>query len=161
MHRFLWMVLRSLCSPRKKQKVKMQISRQTSDKRMPTHVMTSRSRSCMLSAFCGKKKKKQRQQSLKKIFSKNTASINATHATYMSHAFIHTRRQTFPSPDSCESGCVSLCVQGHCVTLCCTGVLALSISVLHLAGRAMLNIALLWWIYCSSPSRCVHTGLPS
>lgn len=45
MHKFLWIVLRSLCSPRKKQKVKMQIRRQTSESRMPTHVMKSRSKS--------------------------------------------------------------------------------------------------------------------
>lgn len=53
------MVLRSLCSPRKKQKVKMQMSKQTSDNRIPTHVITSRSRSCMLSAFCEKSKKRE------------------------------------------------------------------------------------------------------
>lgn len=52
MQRFLWMVLRSLCSPRKKQKVKIQMRRHTSDSRIPTHVITSRSRSCILSAFC-------------------------------------------------------------------------------------------------------------
>lgn len=58
MQRFLWMVLRSLCSPLKKQKVKMHISRQTSDNRIPTHVMTSRSMSCMLPVFCEEETKK-------------------------------------------------------------------------------------------------------
>lgn len=59
MQRFLWMVLRSLCNPRKKQNVKMQISKHTSDSKIPTHVMTSRSRSCILSAFCRQRGKLQ------------------------------------------------------------------------------------------------------
>lgn len=80
------MVLRSLCSPRKKQKVKMQMSRQTSDNRMPTHVMTSRSRSCMLSAFCGK-----RETSLSGSLNSHLQSLNVAMfslsllKTYMSH----------------------------------------------------------------------------
>lgn len=41
--RFLWIVLRSLCSPRKKQKVKMQIARHTREMTIPTQVMTVRS----------------------------------------------------------------------------------------------------------------------
>lgn len=45
MQRFLWMVLRSLWSPRKKQNVKMQIRRQTRESKIPTHVITSRRRS--------------------------------------------------------------------------------------------------------------------
>lgn len=49
MHRFLWMVLRSLCRPRKKQKVKMLMVRQTRDTTIPTRVMTFRSSSCTLS----------------------------------------------------------------------------------------------------------------
>lgn len=48
MHRFLWMVLRSLCRPRKKQKVKMLMLRQTRDTTMPTRVMTVRSSSWTL-----------------------------------------------------------------------------------------------------------------
>lgn len=40
MHRFLWMVLRSVCRPRRKQKVEMQIARQTREMTMPTQVMT-------------------------------------------------------------------------------------------------------------------------
>lgn len=46
MHRFLWMVLRSLCRPRKKQKVKMLMVRQTRDTTIPTRVMMVRSSSC-------------------------------------------------------------------------------------------------------------------
>lgn len=48
MHRFLWMVLRSLCRPRKKQKVKMLMVRQTRDTTIPTRVMTVNSSSCVL-----------------------------------------------------------------------------------------------------------------
>lgn len=51
MHRFLWMVLRSLWRPRKKQNVKRLMSRQTRDRRIPTHVMTSSSMSCTGSGF--------------------------------------------------------------------------------------------------------------
>lgn len=46
MQRFLWMVLRSLCRPRKKQKVKMLMVRQTRDTTIPTRVMMVRSSSC-------------------------------------------------------------------------------------------------------------------
>lgn len=47
MHRFLWMVLRSVCSPRRKQKVEMQMARQTREITMPTQVMTDSSSSLM------------------------------------------------------------------------------------------------------------------
>lgn len=57
MQRFLWMVLRSLWSPRKKQNVKMQIKRQTRDSRIPTHVITSRRRSWTAS-LCWKHNRK-------------------------------------------------------------------------------------------------------
>lgn len=57
MHRFLWMVLRSLCRPRKKQKVKMHTSRHTRDSRMPTHVMTSNNKSCTGSAVYEEKER--------------------------------------------------------------------------------------------------------
>lgn len=56
MHRFLWMVLRSLWRPRKKQKVKRLMRRHTRDRRMPTQVMTSRSMSWTGSIFCNKNK---------------------------------------------------------------------------------------------------------
>lgn len=46
MHRFLWIVLRSLCRPRKKQKVKMLMVRQTRETTIPTRVMTVRISSC-------------------------------------------------------------------------------------------------------------------
>lgn len=49
MHKFLWIVLRSLCRPRKKQKVKMLMARQTSDTTIPTRVMMVRSSSCPMS----------------------------------------------------------------------------------------------------------------
>lgn len=49
--RFLWIVLRSLCSPRKKQKVKMQIARQTRETTMPTQVMTVSNRWCTPSLY--------------------------------------------------------------------------------------------------------------
>lgn len=57
MQRFLWMVLRSLWSPRKKQNVKMQIRRQTRDSKIPTHVITSRRRSWTAS-LCWKHNRK-------------------------------------------------------------------------------------------------------
>lgn len=44
-HRFLWMVLRSLCKPRKKQKVKMLMAKQTSEMIIPTRVITVKSSS--------------------------------------------------------------------------------------------------------------------
>lgn len=47
MQRFLWIVLRSLWRPRKKQKVKMQIAKHTREITIPTQVMTVRSNSCM------------------------------------------------------------------------------------------------------------------
>lgn len=47
MQRFLWMVLRSVCSPRRKQKVEMQMARQTREITMPTQVMTDSSSSLM------------------------------------------------------------------------------------------------------------------
>lgn len=47
MHRFLWMVLRSVCSPLRKQKVEMQMARQTREITMPTQVMTDSSSSLM------------------------------------------------------------------------------------------------------------------
>lgn len=79
MQRFLWMVLRSLWSPRKKQKVKMQISRHTRDSRMPTHVMTSRSTSCMLSVFC--KKSENEVERLKKKDTHLLACTRVFHVT--------------------------------------------------------------------------------
>lgn len=47
MQRFLWIVFRSLWRPRKKQKVKMQIARQTREMTIPTQVMTVRSKPCI------------------------------------------------------------------------------------------------------------------
>lgn len=47
MQRFLWMVLRSVCSPRRKQKVEMQMAKQTKEITIPTHVMTDSSSSLM------------------------------------------------------------------------------------------------------------------
>lgn len=47
MQKFLWMVLRSVCSPRRKQKVEMQMARQTREITIPTHVMTDNSSSFM------------------------------------------------------------------------------------------------------------------
>lgn len=54
MHRFLWMVFRSVCSPRRKQKVEIQIARQTREMTMPTQVMTDSSSSLMRPWYCGK-----------------------------------------------------------------------------------------------------------
>lgn len=54
MHRFLWMVLRSVCSPRKKQKVEMQMARQTREITMPTQVMTDSSSSLMRPWYWGR-----------------------------------------------------------------------------------------------------------
>lgn len=53
MQRFLWMVLRSVCSPRRKQKVEMQMARHTSEITMPTHVMTDSSSSLMRPWYWG------------------------------------------------------------------------------------------------------------
>lgn len=53
MHRFLWMVLRSVCSPRKKQKVEIQMARQTREITMPTQVMTDNSSSLMRPWYWG------------------------------------------------------------------------------------------------------------
>lgn len=53
MHRFLWMVLRSVCSPRRKQKVEMQMARQTREITMPTQVMTDSSSSLMRPWYWG------------------------------------------------------------------------------------------------------------
>lgn len=50
--RFLWMVLRSLCRPRKKQKVKRLMARQTRDTAMPILVMTVRRSSWTLPSPC-------------------------------------------------------------------------------------------------------------
>lgn len=50
MHRFLWIVFLSLCSPRKKQKVKMLMARQMRDTTMPTRLMTLNKSSWTLSA---------------------------------------------------------------------------------------------------------------
>lgn len=50
--RFLWMVLRSLCRPRKKQKVKRLMARQTRDTAMPIRVMTVRRSSWTLPSPC-------------------------------------------------------------------------------------------------------------
>lgn len=52
-HRFLWMVLRSVCSPRKKQKVEMQMAKQTREITMPTQVMTDSSSSLMRPWYWG------------------------------------------------------------------------------------------------------------
>jgi len=49
MHRFLWIVFLSLCSPRKKQKVKMLIARQMRDTTIPTRLMTLNNSSCTAS----------------------------------------------------------------------------------------------------------------
>lgn len=54
MHRFLWMVLRSVCNPRKKQKVEIQMARQTREITMPTQVMTDRSSSLMRPWYWGR-----------------------------------------------------------------------------------------------------------
>lgn len=53
MQRFLWMVLRSVCSPRRKQKVEMQMARQTREMTMPTQVMTDSSSSLMRPWYWG------------------------------------------------------------------------------------------------------------
>lgn len=53
MHRFLWMVLRSVCSPRRKQKVEMQMAKQTREITMPTQVMTDSSSSLMRPWYWG------------------------------------------------------------------------------------------------------------
>lgn len=53
MHRFLWMVLRSVCSPRRKQNVEMQMARQTREITMPTQVMTDSSSSLMRPWYWG------------------------------------------------------------------------------------------------------------
>lgn len=53
MHRFLWMVLRSVCSPRRKQNVEMQMARQTREMTMPTQVMTDSSNSLMRPWYWG------------------------------------------------------------------------------------------------------------
>lgn len=53
MHRFLWMVLRSVCKPRRKQKVEMQIARQTREMTIPTQVMTDSSSSLIRPWYWG------------------------------------------------------------------------------------------------------------
>lgn len=50
--RFLWIVLRSLCRPLKKQKVKRLMARQTRDTAMPIRVMTVRRSSWTLPSPC-------------------------------------------------------------------------------------------------------------
>lgn len=55
MHRFLWMVLRSVCKPRRKQKVEMQIARQTREMTIPTQVMTDSSSSLIRPWYWGQK----------------------------------------------------------------------------------------------------------
>lgn len=47
MQRFLWMVLRSVCRPRRKQKVEMQMARHTREMTIPTQVITNRISSCI------------------------------------------------------------------------------------------------------------------
>lgn len=54
MQRFLWMVLRSVCRPRRKQKVEIQMARQTREMTMPTHVMTDSSSSLMRPWYWGR-----------------------------------------------------------------------------------------------------------
>lgn len=54
MQRFLWMVFRSVCSPRRKQKVEMQMARQTREMTMPTQVMTDSSSSLMRPWYWGR-----------------------------------------------------------------------------------------------------------
>lgn len=55
MQRFLWMVLRSVCRPRRKQKVEMQIARHTRLITIPTQVITNRINSCILPGYCGER----------------------------------------------------------------------------------------------------------
>lgn len=58
MQRFLWMVLRSVCNPRRKQKVDMQMAKQTREITMPTHVMTDSKSSLMRPWYWKEKRKK-------------------------------------------------------------------------------------------------------
>lgn len=53
MHRFLWIVLRSVCRPRRKQKVEMQMARHTKEMTMPTQVITNRINSCIRPWYWG------------------------------------------------------------------------------------------------------------
>lgn len=62
MHRFLWMVFRSVCSPRRKQKVEIQIDRQTREMTMPTQVMTDSSSSLMRPWYWGRSRGVARSQ---------------------------------------------------------------------------------------------------
>lgn len=48
------MVLRSVCNPRKKQKVEIQMARQTREITMPTQVMTDSSSSLMRPWYWGR-----------------------------------------------------------------------------------------------------------
>lgn len=170
MQRFLWMVLRSLWSPRKKQKVKMQISRHTRDSRMPTHVMTSRSTSCMLSVFC--KKSENEVERLKKKRHPLTCLHTGVPCDFVlqeSHMnqilekwnpLTDTPLASLLSPSLTD---VSLAVCRwtfraaalRCIAQVCR--LYPSVSC-RLAGRAMFNITLLWWIYCSKPHTACTEG---
>lgn len=60
------------------------------------------------------------------------------------------------SPDLCESGCVSLSVQGHSVTLHCTGVLALSISVLQPGSQSNVQHSTAVMDLLLKPPHCAH-----
>ena len=53
MQRFLWIVLRSVGRPRRKQNVEMQMARHTKEMTMPTQVITNRINSCIRSWYCG------------------------------------------------------------------------------------------------------------
>lgn len=145
MQRFLWMVLRSLWSPRKKQKVKMQMSRHTSDSRMPTHVITSRSRSCMLSSFCKRENGRRRH-------------ITHIHENKPIHESCYTGNTQARPPPSGRGAVWRWAFRAKAV--CCGAqVRRLYPSAsCKLAGGAVFNTAALWLIYCA---RRTHMGLPA
>lgn len=163
MQRFLWMVLRSLCNPRKKQNVKMQISKHTSDSKIPTHVMTSRSRSCILSAFCRKRGKLQFIIfHLKSTLSRHYKTWNPKNNPVTTPVAVawHITKQVLPCLTRSPSRGSALSAVG--VSPCCTGVLAPSISVPQCGGPSNVQQSSAMMDLLLKPICGVfHKGLPN
>lgn len=130
----------------------MQISKHTSDSKIPTHVITSRSRSCILSAFCRKRDELQFIIFvLKSTLSWHYKTWNSKNNPVMTHVAVTwcITKQMLPcltwSPS--RGGALSAATLHHVAQ-----VFWLHPSVSNnVAGQAMFNRAVPWWICCWNP----------